>query len=252
MRSAQERLRDYFDLQLRFAEAVAATAALPLADAVGYYTNFYRRFGLGRWHDAPIAPEDHIHGTLADAGDARPTSGLHTSLLRAVSPGTPAAKATAVWLLGAIRPMRTAGYVFTSRTTMPTVLACLAGSRSSNARKSCTPCLRTCSIRIRRQKPSCRSWLYHLEAYRRLFPSVYGASRAHRPRRYPAFSRHVQLGPILITTNESNRHYGSNFLRISRSWIRSDCGRPSPCQPTARRPLFRRSALLSYYAVITS
>ena len=50
------RLRDYFDLQLRFAEAVAVTAALPLADAVAHYTNFYRRFGLGRWHDGPIAP----------------------------------------------------------------------------------------------------------------------------------------------------------------------------------------------------
>jgi len=51
-----ERLRDYFDLQLRFAEAVAATGALPLADAVAQCTNFYRRFGLGRWQDAPIAP----------------------------------------------------------------------------------------------------------------------------------------------------------------------------------------------------
>ena len=45
-----ERLRDYFDLQLRFAEAVAATAALPLAEAVSQCTNFYRRFGLGPLH----------------------------------------------------------------------------------------------------------------------------------------------------------------------------------------------------------
>ena len=34
------RLRDYFDLQLRFAEAVAATAALPLSEAVAQCTNF--------------------------------------------------------------------------------------------------------------------------------------------------------------------------------------------------------------------
>jgi len=33
---------------------VAARAALPLADAVAQYTNFYRRFGFGFWH-APIA-----------------------------------------------------------------------------------------------------------------------------------------------------------------------------------------------------
>ncbi len=35
-----ERLRDYFDLQLRFAEAVAATTALPLSEAVSQCTNF--------------------------------------------------------------------------------------------------------------------------------------------------------------------------------------------------------------------
>jgi hypothetical protein len=52
-----ERLRDYFDLQLRFAEAVAAAAALPFSDTVWRYTNLYRRFGLARSRGAPIAPE---------------------------------------------------------------------------------------------------------------------------------------------------------------------------------------------------
>ena len=52
-----ERLRDYFDLQLRFAEAVAARAGLPLAEAVAQCTNFYRRFGLGPLQGAPIASE---------------------------------------------------------------------------------------------------------------------------------------------------------------------------------------------------
>ena len=51
-----ERLKDYFALQLRFAEAVAATGAMPLEDAVAQCTNFYRRFGFGRWQDAPITP----------------------------------------------------------------------------------------------------------------------------------------------------------------------------------------------------
>ena len=43
------RLQDYFALQLHFAEVVAARAALPLADAVAQFTNFYRRFGFGLW-----------------------------------------------------------------------------------------------------------------------------------------------------------------------------------------------------------
>ena len=74
-----ERLRDYFDLQLRFAEAVAATVALPLAGAVWQCTNFYRRFGLGRVQGAPIA--------------------MDPSMLRAVATRTPAARPAAVWLL---------------------------------------------------------------------------------------------------------------------------------------------------------
>src|SRR5918997_6646778 len=50
-----ERLRDYFDLQLRFAEAVAAIAGLPLSEAVAHCTNFYRRFGLGHWQDESVS-----------------------------------------------------------------------------------------------------------------------------------------------------------------------------------------------------
>ncbi len=49
------RLRDYFDLQLHFADVVAAKAALPLTEVVEQYTNVYRRFGFGIWPDAPRA-----------------------------------------------------------------------------------------------------------------------------------------------------------------------------------------------------
>ena len=45
-----ERYRDFFDLQLRFAAAVAEKTSAPISDAVLLTTNFHRRFGLG---DAP-------------------------------------------------------------------------------------------------------------------------------------------------------------------------------------------------------
>jgi hypothetical protein len=51
------RLRDYFALQLHFADVVAAKATLPLTEVVEHYTNFYRRFGFGIWQDAPRDPE---------------------------------------------------------------------------------------------------------------------------------------------------------------------------------------------------
>ena len=42
----------FFDLQLDFAEAVAALAGIPLAQAVLDYTNIYVRLGLGRAFDS--------------------------------------------------------------------------------------------------------------------------------------------------------------------------------------------------------
>jgi hypothetical protein len=43
-----ERVREYFDLQLLFAEAVAEKTAEPIEQAVLKYKNFHRRFGFGR------------------------------------------------------------------------------------------------------------------------------------------------------------------------------------------------------------
>src|SRR6266702_8540733 len=52
-----ERYRDFFELQLRFAEAVADRTSTPIADAVLRYTNLHRRFGLGDVaKDGPSAP----------------------------------------------------------------------------------------------------------------------------------------------------------------------------------------------------
>ena len=42
-----ERYRDFFDLQLRFAAAIAGKASIPIAEAALRYTNLHRRFGLG-------------------------------------------------------------------------------------------------------------------------------------------------------------------------------------------------------------
>ncbi len=47
-RQAQaHRFRDYFSLQLHFAESIAVKMPCPLAWSVLRHTNFYRRFGLG-------------------------------------------------------------------------------------------------------------------------------------------------------------------------------------------------------------
>jgi hypothetical protein len=76
-----ERLRDYFDLQLRFAEAVAATAALPLSEAVLQCTDFYRRFGLGHLQGVPIAPEWKKYGSWPNGMKFRAQSAAYKSVI---------------------------------------------------------------------------------------------------------------------------------------------------------------------------
>ena len=114
-----ERLRDYFALQLHFAEVVAANAALPLTDAVAQYTNFYRRFGFGPWRHAHRPSVAAVYGPLAEPGNACPTCGLDANLLCAVAPERLPPGGSSLAALGAILPMRPAGYAFTSRTMIP-------------------------------------------------------------------------------------------------------------------------------------
>jgi len=61
----------FFDLQLRFADRVTVLSGLPLARALLEYTNLYIRFGLGRGFD-PAHPiwQEYVAG-LQDADDRR-------------------------------------------------------------------------------------------------------------------------------------------------------------------------------------
>ena len=61
----------FFDLQLQFAHKVAILSGLPLARALLDYTNLYIRFGLGRGFD-PAHPtwREYLAG-LQDANDIR-------------------------------------------------------------------------------------------------------------------------------------------------------------------------------------
>jgi hypothetical protein len=174
-----ERLRDYFDLQLRFAEAVAATAALPLADAVAYYTNFYRRFGLGRWHDAPIAPEwttYTAHLLTLETHDQRVAC---TQAFFAQSPPERLPPRRQQFGCFGCDPPDADGRVRIHFTNHD---ADGIGPLSRIKIEQRTQELHAMFTYVQHTYPEAKavrggSWLYHLEAYCRLFPSVYGASR---------------------------------------------------------------------------
>jgi hypothetical protein len=164
----------FFDLQLTFAEAVAALSRLPLAQVLLDYTNLYIRFGLGRGFD-PEHPtwREYLAG-LRDATDARDWT--YRFYARdgeaATAPAVVAtfgcfsyARLDADRLRLHFRNAETDGH------------APLAAERRGRRRAD----LAALFAHVQRAEPArCRvlgaSWLYNLDAYRRLFPGSYLAS----------------------------------------------------------------------------
>jgi len=79
--------KEFFDLQLEFADAVSARSGLPLSRAVLDYTNFYIRFGLGREFD-PAHPEwqDYLAGFRDEEGAREWTYRFYAARRRPVEP----------------------------------------------------------------------------------------------------------------------------------------------------------------------
>jgi len=180
-RAAQaERLGDYFALQLAFAEHMAGLKRLPLATAVARYTNFHKRFGLGDGGPDPSSPAwlDYI-GPLV-AHDAAADRLVWTKRFFAAQPPIALASNQTGFGCFACESPTEAGDLqihFQNRELG------LDDGPLSSARRSARMAELTAMFGfIRQTYPMARtvvggSWLYNLEAYRRLFPPQYGASR---------------------------------------------------------------------------
>lgn len=173
-----ERYRDFFDLQLRFAEAVAEKTATPIADVVLRITNFHRRFGLG---DVPAegAPgpawQDYARGL-----GALPTHQQRadwTQRFYAQSPEEQSAFPDHVFGCFELHASDASDIVrlhFYNRDAFGP----LSKARISERRHE----LEGMFAFVRKRFPSAtrvegRSWLYGTESYRRLFPDDYVRSR---------------------------------------------------------------------------
>jgi hypothetical protein len=174
------RLRDYFALQLHFADVVAAKAALPLTEVVERYTNVYRRFGFGIWPDAPRVPEwDHYKAHLQTlATHDQRLAWTHTFYAQLPPERLPAGRQQ--FGCFGCDPPDADGRVrmhFTNHDTDGTSPLSLAkmGARRQELQALFTYVQQTYAAAAHAVLGG--SWLYHLEAYRRLFPPVYGASR---------------------------------------------------------------------------
>ena len=163
--------KGFFDLQLQFAHKVAALSGLPPARVLLEYTNFYIRFGLGRDFD-PAHPtwQEYLAG-LEDTNDI----GEWTYSFYSRRPDAMAAPAV-VATFGCFAYSRLSGerirLHFQNAETDGH--APLATERVGQRRAELAALFEHVKRTPRQpQQVIGASWLYNLDAYRRLSPSSY-------------------------------------------------------------------------------
>jgi hypothetical protein len=175
-----KRLGPWFGAQLRLAEAVAGRTGEPLGEAVTRLTNLHRRFGLGTPGEGPVPPlwSEYVAELEALAAGVSRLVWTQTCFAR----GPIEARSPEKLYSGCFscEPPDDDGAVkihFNNEDSADGV-----GPLSSRKTERRLAEARAMFARVRAAWPQARSvrghsWLYNLEAYRRLFPEAYGTSR---------------------------------------------------------------------------
>jgi hypothetical protein len=164
----------FFDLQLQFAHTVTALSGRPFARVLLEYTNLYIRFGLGRdFHPAHPTWQAYLAG-LRDTSDQQAWT-YRFYLTRAEAMAGPAVVAT----FGCFAYARLSGdrirlHFQNAETDGHSPLGVeRLGQRRADLTALFGHVKRTLGERV---QVVGASWLYNLEAYRRLFPVSYLAT----------------------------------------------------------------------------
>ena len=180
-RARAERLGDYFALQLRFAEHMAARAAIPLAESLAYNTNLQRRFGLGDVELGPLPPEWLTYVAALEALASTEQRLDWTKTFYVTAPDDVPPPDRRAFSCFSCDPPDADGVVrihFSNRDSADGIGPL---SRAKMPRRLAE--LKAMFAFVRKTWPAARtvqggSWLYNLDAYRRLFPAAYGESRS--------------------------------------------------------------------------
>jgi hypothetical protein len=208
-----ERLRAYFGLQLLLAERIAAARPMPLAEAVLEFTNLHRRFGLGRpERDGPAAEWAVYAERLASLESAGARLDWTIAVFERAAEDVPTDPQFPFGCF-AYEPPNREGVVrihFYNRDSDDGV-GPLAAAKIERRRAD----LRALFTHLRATYPGARSlrggsWLYNLEAYRRLFPPAYVASRA--PMDGPRLTGASTWGQLLRHDESVNETTAAAFL----------------------------------------
>jgi len=173
-----EAYRDYVGLQLRFAEALADRGDLSLGEALRRFTSLHRRLGLGNvWLDPPGPQWTGFAEGLEQAPDAQARLAWTMAALAAAPDEQPQPNQTRFGCFSYEPPKNGVVRIhFTNRDSEGGV-GPLAQSKVAIRRSE----LSRMFDHVRRLEPEAKtvagaSWLYHVQAYRRLYPADYTAS----------------------------------------------------------------------------
>lgn len=202
----------FFDLQIAFARKVTPLSGLPLSRVLLEYTNLYIRFGLGRDFD-PAQPtwQDYIAG-VRDASDvAEWTYAFYVA--RGGEPAGPPVVATfGCFSYARLSEDRIRLHFKNVESSGEPPLALEGTSRRMAELGALFDHLKRSSDQPRRVVGA--SWLYNLEAYRRLFPPAYLATASVMTGRF----QHMPLwGQFLDRRGAVKEHMTRRFLeRLER------------------------------------
>lgn len=180
------RLGPYFEAQLRLAGRMAELTGAPLGEAAFHYTNLHRRFGLGF---SGIVPPTSEWLAYAEQLDAAPDLAAQVALTKAmflsgrdeVLP-LPGQEGFGCFAFAPPEAGEEVVHIHFNNKDTDEAGGPLASAKTGRRKAE----LSAMVARIRDAHPQAthirgKSWLYNLEAYRRLFPSDYTASRAIAP-----------------------------------------------------------------------
>lgn len=165
----------FFDLQVHFAHRMAALSGMPTATALLDYTNLYVRFGLGRAFDAahPVWQE-YAAGLGPSLAANQGWTWRFYQHRQAHDIPAPMAATVGCFSYARVAPGYIRLHFHNADASGQSPLA--ASSRGHRAQE-----LATLFARVRQNEPPGMrvlgtSWLYQIEAYRRLFPATYLAT----------------------------------------------------------------------------
>lgn len=178
------RLEPWFELQLTFAEAIAQATGCSFSEAVTLWTNIHRRCGLGSARKVPLSPRWRTY--LEDIEKCGSTSQMAAqTVLLAEERFVPFSHIDHPLNEGCFSLEQPDGEGMVRIHFSPIDVDAVGGPLRRERIEVRRAELKRLFARLKSDHPNAAlirgtSWLYHLPAYRRLFPERYVASRRVR------------------------------------------------------------------------